>query len=197
MQTQRQPQQPSHLQAAITEFLRNTRDGQAVPNAQRLAYINAHRDGAVRAADTLEAEMSPAAFNTDWQTYPNYLQAAVQQLYAIFGQQLPAAFYRVFQTMPALGVWQDYRQDNRYLSDEVRTLDATVHAMALGTPMLMTVQAVLSQYGLQFVHLGNCGCCIEAYNAPAYPLPDLSRHGERLISDYYGLFMEEHARYPQ
>jgi len=197
MQTQRQPQQPSHLQAAITEFLRNTRDGQAVPNAQRLAFINAHRDGAVRAADTLEAEMTPAAYATDWSRYPAYLQAAMQQLYDIFGRQLPAAFYRVFQTMPAVGVWQDYRLNNCYLSDEARTLDAAVHAMALQTPVMSTVQAVLSQHGLQFAHLGNCGCCIEAYTGPACPLPDLSRYGDRLVTGYYGLFMEEHARYQQ
>lgn len=184
------------LTAAITAFLGTHCDGVDVPH-NRVAFINANRQPALLAADTLEHEMRPESYNTDWSSYPAFLRQPVADLYGIFGQQLPAAFYRVFEVLPSVGQFQDYRQNNRYLTAHFRTLDAAIHATALETPVLMTVQAVLSGHGLQFVHLDGCCPCVQAYHGPAFPVPDLDSYGERLYSDYYALFLQEHIRFPQ
>jgi hypothetical protein len=93
---------------------------------------------------------------------------AVEQLFAEFGHTVPASFYNVIlatslreDTDKLLGMFKD---KDVLMRD--RLWDAVLHAMLLITPIGLRVQSVLSQHGVRFTHVMNCGC-ITAENPDA------------------------------
>lgn len=88
---------------------------------------------------------------------------AVQALFAEFGYDVPASFYQVIlatvlrdDAKVLMGMFKNKKQ---LMQD--RLWDAVLHAMLLVTPVGLRVQSVLSQYGLRFIHVMNCGCKVE------------------------------------
>ena len=54
---------------------------------------------------------------------------------------------------------------------EDRLNDAVLHAMLLVTPIGLNVQAVLSGYGLELMHVMNCGCMLRPRAGKPFEAP--------------------------
>lgn len=86
----------------------------------------------------------------------------VQALFDEFGHEVPASFYHVILATALRDdaeVLMDMFKDKKQLLRD-RLWDAVLHAMLLVTPVGLRVQSVLSQHGLRFTHVMNCGCKI-------------------------------------
>lgn len=104
---------------------------------------------------------------------PQKLQAieAIAAIYAEFGRALPACFYDALLAPiksnvigQPLDLWQTPANMQRD-----RLWDASIHAIALNTPLLMKMQSILSQFGLEMRHLCNCSnCIVPAASAQAF-----------------------------
>ncbi|MCE9506866.1 MAG: hypothetical protein K8R48_00925 [Alphaproteobacteria bacterium] len=93
----------------------------------------------------------------------------VQALFDEFGYAVPASFYNVILATALRDdaeVLMDMFKDKKQLLRD-RLWDAVLHAMLLVTPIGLHVQSVLSQHGLRFTHVMNCGCNI----APSADVP--------------------------
>jgi len=85
---------------------------------------------------------------------------AVEALFAEFGTDVPASFYHVILATALrdeADTLMDMFKDKKELMRD-RLWDAVLHAMLLVTPVGMRVQSVLSQHGIRFTHVMNCGC---------------------------------------
>lgn len=86
--------------------------------------------------------------------------AALRALFTEFGHDVPASFYQVildtaFTDAPIMGM---FKKKDQLMHDRLQ--DAVLHAMLLVTPIGLRVQSVMSQHGLRFMHVMNCGCGI-------------------------------------
>lgn len=86
--------------------------------------------------------------------------AAVEEIFATLGHDVPAALYDLFLETAfrdnadvLLGM---FRQKDQLMRD--RLWDAALHAALLVTPVGMFIQSVFSRHGLRFMHVMDCGC---------------------------------------
>lgn len=96
---------------------------------------------------------------------------SLQDIQRIYGNTLPAAFYRVVLNT-AFQVEQGtmlpmFKDMDELLED--RIMDAALHAVLLVTPVGLHIQSLFSQNGVRFSHVMNCGCITqESKDAPFY-----------------------------
>lgn len=112
--------------------------------------------------------LSAIGHDFDLEAYPNFeackqkaqtpfarrVVEAVEGLFAEFGYEVPASFYRVI--LAAHNEILLFKGEREMLQD--RLWDSVVHGMLLVTPIGLRVQSVLSQYGVRFEHVMECGC---------------------------------------
>lgn len=122
--------------------------------------------------------------------------AAINELYTFYGRQVPAAFYNVLLTAAFKSEGGEmYRMFEKAANlQEDRLNDAVLHAMLLVTPIGLHVQSVLSGYGLELVHVMNCGCSLrptarKPFEAPVNldELPALTENLMAAALEQYGV----------
>lgn len=126
---------------------------------------------AAEAIDALADDLLPTAY-PDFATlqaktaepFEKCVIAAVAELFGFYGRQVPAAFYNVLLTaaFESKGnlMYRMFEKTENISRD--RLFDAVLHSTLLVTPIGMHVQSVLSSYGLELMHVMNCGCKIRA-----------------------------------
>jgi len=126
---------------------------------------------AAEAIDALADDLLPSAYpNFDTlkasaaEPFEKCVVAAVAELFGFYGRHVPAAFYNVlltaaFESQGNL-MYRMFEKTSNISRD--RLFDAVLHATLLVTPIGMHVQSVLSGYGLELLHVMNCGCKIRA-----------------------------------
>lgn len=152
----------------------------ALSDQARADYVEAAQ--LFRYHDTPFAQESLSAIGHDFDRalYPDFAQLqaetevarrtieAVTALFTEFGYEVPASFYQVILAAALrekVGTLMEMFKDKKQLMRD-RLQDAVLHAILLVTPVGLRVQSVLSQHGLRFTHVMNCGCNIEV-NADA------------------------------
>jgi len=88
---------------------------------------------------------------------------AVTQLFEEFGYNVPASFYNVILASTAnpsaeVGL-KMFHDESKTMRD--RLWDAVLHAMLLVTPIGLRVQSIISQQGIRFFHVMDCGCGVK------------------------------------
>lgn len=140
------------------------------------AYVEAAQLFAYHGTPLAQESLSAIGHDFDRAAYPDFDKAeelaatdvarrtvaAVRALFAEFGYDVPASFYDVIldtALRPVPETLMDMFKDKKQLMKD-RLQDAVLHAMLLVTPVGLRVQSVLSQHGLRFTHVMNCGCSI-------------------------------------
>lgn len=132
------------------------------------------------------------------QPYEKVVLAAVTELYNFYGRNVPAAFYNVLLVAAFKSengqMYRMFDQIEPAKIAEDRLNDAVLHAMLLVTPIGLHVQSVLSSYGLELMHVMNCGCMLrpragKPFEAPlgADELPSLTENLMAAALEQYGV----------
>ena len=122
--------------------------------------------------------------------------AAINELFNTYGRTVPAAFYNVLLTaaFKAEGseMYRMFQKAENLMEDRLN--DAVLHAMLLVTPIGLHVQSVLSGYGLELMHVMNCGCSLrptarKPFDAPidSDELPALTENLMAAALEQYGV----------
>lgn len=130
------------------------------------------------------------------QPFEQVVIAAVAELYNFYGRNVPAAFYNVLLTAAFKSenghMYRMFEKADKLAEDRLN--DAVLHAMLLVTPIGLNVQAVLSGYGLELMHVMNCGCMLrptarKPFEAPlgADELPALAENLMAAALEQYGV----------
>lgn len=158
-------------------------DGTALSDQARLDYIEAARLFRHHGTPLAMEALSAIGQDFDRTSYPDFdmilkntktamarrTAQAVKALFEEFGYDVPGSFYQVILATVLRdkpdSLLEMFKNKNQLMED--RLLDAVLHAMLLVTPVGLRIQSVLSQHGLRFTHVMNCGCNItETAEAP-------------------------------
>lgn len=95
--------------------------------------------------------------------------AAVREIFAELGHDVPAALYHVLLDTAfrarAEALMTMFKEKQHLMRDRLQ--DAVLHAALLVTPVGLYIQSVFSRHGVRFMHVMNCGCSgIETDEAP-------------------------------
>lgn len=158
---------------------------------------------ATLAIEALANDLLPSAYpniaemrENATEAFDKCVLAAINELYTFYDRQVPAAFYNVLLAAAFKSEGGEmYRMFQKASNlEEDRLNDAVLHAMLLVTPIGLHVQSVLSGYGLELMHVMNCGCQLrptarKPFEAPVNldELPALTENLMAAALEQYGI----------
>lgn len=167
------PAMPTQSLPQIWQDLVKSSSGTGLEPAQRHDYIEAAQLFRFHNTPLCMEALSAIGMDFRLEAYPDFatleasssdaftqkIVAVTKDLFNEFGFAVPASFYNVIlESGSTSQLLKMFKNKANLMQD--RLFDAVLHASLLVTPIGLFVQSKMSQHGLRFMHVMNCGCDI-------------------------------------